>query len=180
VDRGTELEEELCPTRGKGEKPELIDDEEAVLQQLREHFGQAMFGLRLDQICGEAGSGKEANLMALVRRSNAQGGCDMGFPEAGVPHQDNGFCAAEIGTLREFEDLCSIELRDGVPVEIGEGFQDGKAGMLEAAALSYHLAATHFLVGQGLEVAVITQIRARRIVRESFVVLDKGWEFQVA
>jgi hypothetical protein len=77
VEGGAELEHQLSADRREGDEPELINDEQVMLESLGQELGQQVLVLCRDQVVDQASGVVEANLVALSAGGQSQSRGDV-------------------------------------------------------------------------------------------------------
>jgi len=145
---------------------ELVDGQVADFIQDEELWGEVFFELA-PQGAGLLGGGKvvddvdgvgEENGVAVQAGGIAQGGGEVGLADAdGAQKDDVGLVTEEL-EAEEVLDLEAVDFFGPVPAELFEGFQDGEAGLLDAALDEALEALVVFALDQALEVLKVVVV----------------------
>jgi len=77
------------------------------------------------------------------------------FAQTRVADQQYRFRQVQVVTLRQFQHLLAVELRQEGKVEIGQFFEQRKVGILDAALAAIAETPVHFLLNQGGQIGLI-------------------------
>ena len=83
VAAGHELEEQVRGVLLEGQVADLVDDDQPVAPQPRQFLGQPTGAVGFGEPGDPFGRGREQDALAVVRRSDAQPGGEVGLPGSG-------------------------------------------------------------------------------------------------
>jgi len=128
VAAGAELKESLASRRSKGDKADLIKDNQLLALKLLLQPAQALLGLGLAEFIDESSSGVEPDLPALLASQKPQANGKVGLTGACVANSDDIFPGPDIFPLSEFQHPGLREGRNGRKVELVQGPEVREAG----------------------------------------------------
>ena len=130
---GDDLEQQLGAAGVELDVAELVEAEQVEAAVAGDDAGQASFVGGFDEFVDELGGGGVADPAALFAGGDAEADEQVGLAGAGVAEQHDGFAGVEVGAGGEVARVAGLMVGDGVDVEVGEPFEAGEAGFVDAA-----------------------------------------------
>ena len=152
-----DLEQEVGTALVDGEIADFIKDEEGGGGVFAQFGFEGAFGLGGVQGVDDVDGVGEEDALAVLAGGVAEGRGEVGFAKADETEEDDvGFVADEL-EAEEVLDLEAVDLFGPVPAEGVEGFDDGKAGGVEAAGNGTVVAQGGFAFDEPAEVVEVGQ-----------------------
>ena len=127
---------------------QFIDQNQTGVQVFPEFGIEAVSGLGRRQIVDDVDGGGEEHGMTREAARIGQRRRQVGLAEASAAHEYDIGLILEKGEAKEILHLGAVDFLGPGPIELFEGFQDGKAGRLDTALGRPILPAERFALGQ--------------------------------
>jgi len=140
---GEQVEEQLAPGPVEGHKPQFVDDEQVSPLQPPLELTQGTLIPGLQQGARQIGGPCEDHPKAASCRFHSQTDDQVGLPGAHWAQHNQVLSPLQVGAAGQLQDLRSGDALQRLPVQLVQGLQDGKAGLLKPAGGSAVLAGTY-------------------------------------